>query len=102
MHRYLVLKNPALLKKLTFKVYFFIISMCALVSLAWATFPLFGWSFYTLEGALTSCSVEWADRSWNVFTYNVTIWIFGFIIPLTIILYCNFQTVLIVFFILVL
>lgn len=93
IERYVVLKNPAFIKKLNFGLYFKVISICILLSLLWATFPLFGWSYYTLEGALTSCSVEWADRSWNVFTYNVTIWVFGFIVPLSAILYCNIMTI---------
>lgn len=42
---------------------------------------MLGWSYYSLEGALTSCSVEWKDKSWNVITYNITIFVFVFIIP---------------------
>ena len=80
------------MKKLTHSLYFKVISLCLFLSLLWAIFPLFGWSYYTLEGALTSCSVEWADRSWNVWSYNFTIWIFGFIIPLGGIIYSNIKT----------
>jgi len=96
VERCLVLKNPSLMKKITMKYYLIIISLCMTLSLAWATFPLFGWSYYTLEGALTSCSVEWADRSWNVMSYNITIWVFGYIIPLSVIIYCNVWTLKIV------
>ena len=28
----------------------------------WAIIPLFGWSEYSLEGALISCSVEWNKK----------------------------------------
>ena len=94
--RYLVLEHPNLMKKIKLKHYIQIITICFIASLAWATFPLFGWSYYSLEGTLTSCSVEWADRDWNVWSYNVTICIFGFIIPLAIIIYCNLKTLQIV------
>jgi hypothetical protein len=93
---YLVLKDPNLMKKMKMKNYLIIILLCMILSLAWATFPLFGWSYYSLEGSLTSCSVEWADRSWNVMSYNITIWLFGYIIPLSVIIYCNIKTLRIV------
>ena len=92
IERYVVLKKPSLLKKLTFGTYFKVISLCAFFSILWAVLPFFGWSYYTLEGALTSCSVEWADWSPDVVSYNIAIWIFGFIVPLTAILYCNIKT----------
>jgi hypothetical protein len=75
------------------KVAYKIIIASALLSLIWSTAPFFGWSFYSLEGGLTSCSVEWADRSWNVLSYNVTIWIFGFLVPLALIVYCNIHII---------
>lgn len=93
IERYVVLKKPSLLKKLTFNTNFKVISLCAFFSILWAVLPFFGWSYYTLEGALTSCSVEWADRSPNVVSYNIAIWIFGLIVPLTAILYCNIKTI---------
>lgn len=62
----------------------------------WAIFPVFGWSYYSVEGALTSCSVEWAERSFNVISYNVAIFIFVFILPFGVILVTNLKLLLIV------
>ena len=71
---------------------------CLVLGLIWPILPLFGWSHYTLEGALTSCTVEWAERSFNVVSYNITIWICGFLIPLIIIVYTNYKLIGIVLF----
>ena len=72
------------------------ILVCLMLGLLWPVLPLFGWSHYTLESGLTSCTVEWAERSLNVVSYNVTIWLAGFIAPLTIILYTNYKLIVIV------
>ena len=55
-----------------------------------------GWSYYSMEGALTSCSVDWADRSLNVVSYNIFIFIISYFIPVTIIIYTNTKLLLIV------
>ena len=65
-----------------------------LLGFMWPVFPLLGWSHYSLEGNLTSCSIEWAERSVNVISYNVTIFICVLIIPVTIIVYCDIKLVL--------
>jgi hypothetical protein len=43
-----------------------------------------------------SCGVEWQDNSINVKSYNITIFIFAFIIPLVIIIITNLNTIKIV------
>ena len=88
-----------MMKKITVQVVYMTVLVCVLLSLTWSTAPFFGWSYYSLEGGLTSCSVEWADRSWNVLSYNITIWIFGFLIPLAVIVYCNIRIIRIVYII---
>jgi len=85
-----------MIKKITYKVSYLTILVCALISLFWTIVPFFGWSYYSLEGGLTSCSVEWADRSWNVYSYNIAIWILCFMFPLIAIVYCNVSMILIV------
>lgn len=46
---------------------------------------------YTLEGVRTSCSVRWQDRSFNVVSYNILMFIFAYIIPLAVMIYCNIK-----------
>ena len=44
--------------------------------------PFFGWSEYTLEGLMISCSVEWNKKTLTVISYNICILIFVYLIPL--------------------
>ena len=88
--------NPTIIKKITFEITYKTIALCLALSLIWSVSPFFGWSYYSLEGGLTSCSVEWSDSNWNVYSYNITVWIFAFIIPLIAIIYCNLHMLFIV------
>lgn len=74
-----------------------IVTSCVF-GIAWPIMPLLGWSRYSLEGDLTSCSIEWAERSFNVISYNMTILVFVLIIPVSIIIYCDIKLILKVFF----
>lgn len=69
---------------------------CFILGLIWATLPIFGWSHYSLEGVQTSCSVEWNEKNFNVLSYNVTILIAVFILPVSIIAYTNIRLILMV------
>jgi len=33
--------------------------------------PMFGWSYYSLEDGLVSCSVEYNEKSINLISYNL-------------------------------
>jgi len=65
-----------------------------ILSLIWPSAPLFGWSYYSLEGGLTSCSVEWSDKTPSVVSYNITILITVFFIPIIIIATTNILLVI--------
>lgn len=69
---------------------------CLLLALFWSILPLLGWSHYALEANLTSCSVEWAERSFNVTSYNFCLFVFGFLFPMSLIIYCNVKLMQIV------
>jgi hypothetical protein len=58
--------------------------------------PLLGWSYYSLEESLTTCSVEWRDKALDVVSYNVAIFIFVFFIPLILIIVTNAKLVFVV------
>ena len=93
IERYYVIYKPMSIKKITFKFKIMSIVVCLLLGLLWPVLPLFGWSHYTLEGGLTSCAVEWAERSFNVVSYNVTIWVGGFVLPLLVISFTSFKLI---------
>lgn len=89
--RFYIIYKPMSIKDVNMKTTSIGVLCCFLAGVFWSIVPLFGWSYYTLEGCLTSCSVEWADRSFNVVSYNVCIFLFGFILPFGLIGYCNVQ-----------
>lgn len=93
---FLIFQKPARIKTLTYKQCLKSLILCAVLSLIWASMPLFGWSYYSLEGVKITCSVEWRDRSFNVISYNTTIFLFVFIIPLVILVVTNTKLILFV------
>ncbi|BES87196.1 7 transmembrane receptor (rhodopsin family) [Nesidiocoris tenuis] len=50
--------------------------------------PVFGWSKYTVEGVLTSCSWDYMTRSWDNTLFYLYLLGFGFFFPMSVILYC--------------
>ena len=60
-----------------------------LVGLFWSLMPIVGWSEYSLEGAMISCSVEWYNQTPSVLSYNIAIAIFVFFIPIFLLIYTN-------------
>jgi hypothetical protein len=55
--------------------------------------PLIGWSEYSLEGAMISCSIEWNKQTPSVLSYNISISIFVYFIPLFILVYTNLKII---------
>ncbi|XP_071371247.1 teleost multiple tissue opsin 2a [Centroberyx affinis] len=59
-----------------------------LYSLIWTVPPLLGWSSYGLEGAGTSCSVTWTERTPRSHSYIICLFIFCLGIPVLVMVYC--------------
>ena len=95
--RYYAINKPLYTQRLTANKKIVSIVVCLLLGLIWPVLPLFGWSYYTLEGGLTSCTVEWSERSFNVISYNVVIWVGGFFVPLIIIVYTNSKVIFLIY-----
>ena len=90
--------KPLSVKTIDFKLAYMYIFLFILIGLGCSMAPFFGWSFYSLEGALTSCSVEWSIRSLNVISYNMFIFFITFLIPVFVIVFSNVGVLLIVRF----
>lgn len=69
---------------------------CIIVSAFWAFVPFLGWSHYTLEGANISCSIGWRSRSFNVLSYNLTVFLFVYIIPIAVLILTNIKIIFLV------
>ncbi|KAM7375619.1 hypothetical protein PAMA_014633 [Pampus argenteus] len=59
-----------------------------LYSLLWTAPPLIGWSSYGLEGAGTSCSVTWTERTLRSHSYIISLFVFCFGVPVLVMVYC--------------
>ena len=82
--------NPFVICTISKKSYSLAIAISITISLFWTIAPMFGWSYYSLEGALTTCSVEWEDRSFNVQSYNIAMFVGVYFIPLIIMILSTF------------
>ncbi|XP_076021994.1 teleost multiple tissue opsin 2a [Genypterus blacodes] len=61
---------------------------CWLYSLFWTVPPLLGWSSYGLEGAGTSCSVTWTERTPSSHSYIICLFVFCLGVPMLVMVYC--------------
>ncbi|XP_076579126.1 opsin-3-like [Chaetodon auriga] len=59
-----------------------------LYSLVWTVPPLLGWSSYGLEGAGTSCSVTWTEKSSGSHSYIICLFVFCLGLPVLVMVYC--------------
>uniref|UniRef100_A0A665U3Q9 Pinopsin-like n=1 Tax=Echeneis naucrates TaxID=173247 RepID=A0A665U3Q9_ECHNA len=59
-----------------------------LYSVGWTVPPLLGWSSYGPEGAGTSCSVTWTDRTSRSHSYIICLFIFCLGLPVLVMVYC--------------
>ena len=94
--RFYIIYKPMAIKTMNKKVNYIVIGLSMLGGVIWATLPLVGWSHYSLEGALTSCSVEWRKRSENTTSYAIAIFIMLYFFPLATILFTNLKLIFMV------
>lgn len=96
--RFIIIRKPIGVKIIKIELTVKLIVICLFLSFFWSTVPIFGWSYYPLEDGLLSCSVEYNEKSSNVISYNISMFIFVFIIPLAIITATNVGSLLNVIF----
>ena len=89
--RYIKIKNP-LNCKANLKVQTFVaILISTFMGIFWSVTPTLGWSYYSLEGALISCSVEWHERTVSVLSYKIVITIFVYLVPLIVFIFTSMK-----------
>lgn len=85
---YAIAKPLQVAKNMSRKKSFFMIVAVWLWSLLSAVPPVFGWGRYIPEGFQTSCTFDYLTRTDNNRSYILFLYIFGFVIPLTVIILC--------------
>ncbi|XP_060079687.1 visual pigment-like receptor peropsin [Ylistrum balloti] len=86
--RYIVIAKPLKAKIISHSVALIAIVCCWIGGLFWSVLPFFGWNYYTLEGSNVSCGVSFAPNDPAIQSYLMCIFIFCFIIPLAVIIFC--------------
>jgi hypothetical protein len=94
--RYYILKKQKNEKSISNIVLINSVIISLVLSLFWSVAPIFGWSYYSLEDGFVSCSVEYNEKSLNVISYNIGMFIFVFILPFGITIYTNIKSIIIV------
>jgi hypothetical protein len=51
----------------------------------------------SILGALTTCSVQWQDKSFSVWTYNISMFVFVLVVPVTAMAITNWKLYMTVF-----
>jgi len=62
-------------------------AFCWIMAIGWALPPFFGWGKYIPEGILDSCSYDYLSQDWNTRSYNLSMIIFDFSVPCSIIIF---------------
>ncbi len=119
IERYLIFKSSMNKPHISSKYSVIILFVCTFLGLLWPIFPLFGWSYYSLETSymvinsefyyifyyeivkifiiiIKTCSVEYQDKSFSVVTYNIAMFAFVYFIPLIIIILSNIKLIFMV------
>jgi hypothetical protein len=94
--RFYVIYNPFNPKNNSFKMNIIIIIICLFIGFIWSIFPVIGWSYYTLEGSLTSCGIEWRKQSFNLNSFKIAIFLFVYLLPLLIIILSSIKLLIMV------
>jgi len=94
--RYDILKSQKNERTINNKLIIYSVVVSFGLSLFWSVVPIFGWSYYSLEDGLVSCSVEYNEKNLNVISYNIGMFTFVFILPFGLTLYANIKSLLIV------
>lgn len=73
------------------KLYVKLILFLLLFSIFWALCPIFGWAQYARTQSGITCTIDWQKNDVSFITYNVAYTIFGFIIPMMIMIFYTAQ-----------
>jgi len=89
LQRYYIIYNPLNIRQIKPKTTSIIIAICLGSGLILSIFPISGWGYYTLEGVLTSCSVEFRLKDLNTLSFNIFLYIAVFAVPFAVIIFFN-------------
>ncbi|UJR22044.1 hypothetical protein I4U23_025112 [Adineta vaga] len=89
LSRCYIIIRPFKAKDVTVEKCIIISIVAILIAFLWTLLPLFGWNEYTMEGARTSCCINWYDRRISYVSYLFFLFIVVYCIPLIILIVTN-------------
>jgi hypothetical protein len=95
--RFYIMYKPLNIRNISYKLAYIIILLCCLFGLFWSIMPLLGWSYYTMEDGLVSCAVEFKGSNWNIRSFIISIFIFVYCIPFSIIIFSSLYIIIMLF-----
>ena len=94
LDKFFLVYRPMIARSIKMRTRIGVCAGCALCALVWSTLPLLGWSHYSLDVARTSCALEWMEQSASVISFNTTIFVFVFLVPISLIVVFNAKLVI--------
>merc|ERR1712137_1214857 len=94
MERYDVVARGCSENRLTYGRSFAVIFACWGYAIFWSIGPFFGFGKYIPEGTLESCAFDFLTRDKETIGFSLGLLVTNYCMPLTIITYCNFYTVM--------
>ncbi|XP_055541503.1 pinopsin-like isoform X2 [Wyeomyia smithii] len=85
--RYCLISSPFTSRSASRRGAIFAVIFIWSYSFALTSPPLFGWGAYVNEAANISCSVNWESQTTNATSYIIFLFIFGLVVPMTVIMY---------------
>ncbi|KAL4241079.1 D(1B) dopamine receptor [Mactra antiquata] len=89
--RYIVIAKPLKSSIITKRFAVLSVLACFAFGALWAIFPFFGWGSYGLEASKVFCGLLWEDTGASITSYVITIFLFCFIFPMALMIYCYLQ-----------
>ncbi|UJR26902.1 hypothetical protein I4U23_008212 [Adineta vaga] len=89
MSRCYIIICPYKANSITIKKSVVISCFAVFIAFIWSILPILGWNEYTMEGARTSCCINWYDRRFSYVSFTYFLFIFVYAIPLIILFVSN-------------
>ncbi|XP_071145218.1 opsin-VA-like [Mytilus edulis] len=95
VNRYIVIviKRTLSQKKVKYMQSILALVFCYIFGLFWSGIPFSGWTRYEYEAIGTTCSVAFNSADYLILSYNISIFIFCYLLPVLTMIYCYINIV---------
>jgi hypothetical protein len=94
IHRYFLVIKQINITMVTYTPVGISLLCCFFFGLFWSLIPFSGWTRYDYESIRTSCTVAYDSTDDKVLSYNIAIFVFCFMLPVSTMVYCYYHILL--------